>query len=83
MHHISHEKSKPSDEAEAISTGNRKPRDVEYQGGHYVTFTRTSDEEWCRYSDADVSTVSTSDVLTNEAYLLSYAKRSTPAKKWP
>ena len=48
---------------------------MENQRGHYVAFTRTSPEVWCRYNDLRVSNVDASKVLTNNAYLLSYTKR--------
>ncbi|CAN0476143.1 unnamed protein product, partial [Laminaria digitata] len=58
-----------------ISSQKNKEGDVEHQGGHYIAHTRTSAEEWCKYDDKRVSTVSASEVLTNGAYILSYAKR--------
>lgn len=48
---------------------------LEGQRGHYVAFIRTGSDVWCKYNDDEVSTVSTSEVLTNDAFVLSYSKR--------
>ncbi|CAM9500685.1 unnamed protein product [Laminaria digitata] len=53
----------------------RQQGDVEKQTGHYKAFTRSSADTWHRCNDTNVSTVYTSEVLTKNAYILSYAKR--------
>lgn len=43
-------------------------------GGHYIAFSRNKDLNigWHRYDDQDVSPVSASDVITQNAYVLFY-----------
>ncbi|CAN0537381.1 unnamed protein product, partial [Scytosiphon promiscuus] len=54
----------------------RQPGDVEKQTGHYKVFTRIRDDSWYKLDDLHVSVVHTSDVLTKDAFILSYAKKS-------
>eukprot|EP00904_Undaria_pinnatifida_P010779 jgi/Undpi1/6831/HiC_scaffold_21.g09307.m1 len=49
--------------------------DLEGLAGHYIVFTRTGLNTWCCYNDDKISTVSTSAVLTENAFVLSYSKR--------
>ncbi|KAF7494757.1 Ubiquitin carboxyl-terminal hydrolase 8 [Sarcoptes scabiei] len=44
------------------------------EGGHYVAYSRNKDEniDWNRYDDQDVSSMSPSDVVTQNAYVLFY-----------
>lgn len=49
--------------------------ELENQGGHYVTYTRTSFGTWVMYNDLKVAKVDVAKVLTSQVYLMSYTKR--------
>ncbi|KAK9120789.1 hypothetical protein Syun_018406 [Stephania yunnanensis] len=46
--------------------------------GHYFCFIRSAPETWHRFDDSRVSRVSEEFVLSQEAYILFYAKQGTP-----
>ncbi|CAA0825472.1 Ubiquitin carboxyl-terminal hydrolase 20 [Striga hermonthica] len=46
--------------------------------GHYYSFIRLSPEMWCKFDDSRVELVSEDYVLSQEAYILYYAKEDTP-----
>ena len=41
--------------------------------GHYMAFVRDTDDGWCRYNDAKISTATEPDALTSGAYVRSHA----------
>lgn len=47
--------------------------------GHYVAFVRLPGQGWRRYDDANITTVADKRVLTNNALILSYTRRSGQA----
>ncbi|CAN0059060.1 unnamed protein product [Ectocarpus sp. 13 AM-2016] len=46
------------------------------KGGHYTAFVRLAGEEWRRYNDSKVTKVGYEDVLTENALILTYTRRS-------
>lgn len=46
--------------------------------GHYYCFIRLSSDMWCKFDDSTVELVPEDYVLSQEAYVLFYAKESTP-----
>ncbi|KAL8552868.1 hypothetical protein ACS0TY_001517 [Phlomoides rotata] len=46
--------------------------------GHYYCFIRLSPNMWCKFDDSKVVLVSEDFVLSQDAYILFYAKESTP-----
>ncbi|CAM9388010.1 unnamed protein product, partial [Ectocarpus sp. 12 AP-2014] len=46
------------------------------KGGHYTAFVRLAGEEWRRYNDSKVTQVGCEDVLTENALILTYTRRS-------
>ncbi|KAH6816879.1 hypothetical protein C2S51_000482 [Perilla frutescens var. frutescens] len=46
--------------------------------GHYYCFIRLSSDMWCKFDDSNVELVHEDYVLSQEAYVLFYAKESTP-----
>lgn len=49
-----------------------------YCSGHYYTFIRSAPNEWYKFDDSKVVRVREDVVLSQEAYVLFYAKRGTP-----
>ena len=70
IHHMSKENVMKKDINEKDNKGG-----LEERRGHYLAFTRIDADLWCSYDDDKVTTVSSSKVLTKDAYILSYAKR--------
>ncbi|XP_076940736.1 ubiquitin carboxyl-terminal hydrolase 20-like [Bidens hawaiensis] len=46
--------------------------------GHYYCYIRSAPDKWCKFDDRKVTYVSESCVLSEEAYILFYAKQGTP-----
>ncbi|KAL4570489.1 hypothetical protein LXL04_026145 [Taraxacum kok-saghyz] len=46
--------------------------------GHYYCYIRSAPETWYKFDDSKVTSVSESYVLSEEAYILFYAKQNTP-----
>ncbi|XP_076883664.1 ubiquitin carboxyl-terminal hydrolase 20-like [Bidens hawaiensis] len=46
--------------------------------GHYYCYIRSAPDKWCKFDDRKVTYVSEACVLSEEAYILFYAKQSTP-----
>ncbi|KAF3658833.1 Ubiquitin carboxyl-terminal hydrolase 21 [Capsicum annuum] len=49
-----------------------------YSSGHYYSFIRSAPNEWYKFDDSKVVRVREDYVLSQEAYVLFYAKRGTP-----
>lgn len=49
-----------------------------YSSGHYYSFIRSAPNEWYKFDDSKVVRVREDFVLSQEAYVLFYAKRGTP-----
>ncbi|XP_009765253.1 ubiquitin carboxyl-terminal hydrolase 20-like [Nicotiana sylvestris] len=49
-----------------------------YTSGHYYSFIRSAPNEWYKFDDSKVIQVGEDFVLSQEAYVLFYAKRGTP-----
>ncbi|XP_076928459.1 ubiquitin carboxyl-terminal hydrolase 20-like [Bidens hawaiensis] len=46
--------------------------------GHYYCYIRSAPDKWCKFDDRKVTYVSEACVLSEEAYILFYAKQGTP-----
>ncbi|XP_023736218.1 ubiquitin carboxyl-terminal hydrolase 20 [Lactuca sativa] len=46
--------------------------------GHYYCYIRSAPETWCKFDDSKVTSVSEAYVLSEEAYILFYARQGTP-----
>ncbi|KAF5205182.1 Ubiquitin carboxyl-terminal hydrolase [Thalictrum thalictroides] len=51
---------------------------ISISSGHYYCFIRSSPQKWHKLNDAQVMTVTEELVLSQEAYILFYAKQGTP-----
>ena len=46
------------------------------RGGHYYAYVKNSDNNWYKYNDKYVSSLSEADLITPEAYCLFYKKKN-------
>ncbi|MCD9642012.1 Ubiquitin carboxyl-terminal hydrolase 21 [Datura stramonium] len=53
-------------------------RGISSCSGHYYSFIRSAPNEWYKFDDSEVFWVHKDIVLTEEAYIMFYAKRGTP-----